>query len=123
MSKNVKSKADNPPTVDEALKLARGIKEQGQTKEQTRVVAKGIRKGIEQYKKQQKSKARELDKKLKKVNRQEQLLQSTQSVQANNSDSSLAPGSHSPGTRLPWLLLVITWLGIAAYAIFELVIE
>jgi len=37
---------------------------------QTKLVAQGVQKGIEQYKKQQNTKVRELDKKLKKVRQQ-----------------------------------------------------
>ena len=55
------SRTDNP-TRDEAMKIARGTQRPGQTKEQTKLIAQGIQKGIEQYKKQMSGKARELDK-------------------------------------------------------------
>ena len=51
---------------DDAMKVAAGTQKPGQTKEQTRLIAQGIQKGIAQYKKQQSIKTRELDKKLKK---------------------------------------------------------
>jgi len=38
------------------LKIARGTQRPAQTKEQTRLIAQGIQKGIELYKKQQKKK-------------------------------------------------------------------
>lgn len=47
---------------EEAMKLARGIQKPGQTKEQTRLIAQGIAKGIAMYKKQESAKARERDK-------------------------------------------------------------
>ena len=39
-------------TKDEALKIARGTQKPGQAKEQTKLIAQGIQKGIEQYKKE-----------------------------------------------------------------------
>ena len=46
----------------EALKIARGIQRPGQKKEQTRLIAKGIEKGITEFRKREKAKARERDK-------------------------------------------------------------
>jgi hypothetical protein len=57
---------------EEALKVARSIQKPGQTKEQTKLVAQGIAKGIELYKKQQSAKARERDKARKKALKLEQ---------------------------------------------------
>jgi hypothetical protein len=59
--------APKPPTADEviqeeAMRMARRIQKPGQTKEQTKLIAQGIAKGIELYKKQQSAKARERDK-------------------------------------------------------------
>ena len=51
----------------EGVTIAKGIQRPTQTKEQTKLVAQGIQKGIALYKKQQKSKAHELDKLLKKA--------------------------------------------------------
>jgi hypothetical protein len=47
---------------EEALRMARATQKPGQTKEQTKLIAQGIAKGIEMYKKQQSAKARERDK-------------------------------------------------------------
>lgn len=47
---------------DEALRVAKATQTPGQTKEQTKVIAAGIEKGIAHYKQQQKEKARERDK-------------------------------------------------------------
>ena len=52
-------------TKIDALKVAKGIQKPGQTKEQTKLIAQGIEKGITDYKKQQGKKLRELDKKRK----------------------------------------------------------
>lgn len=55
---------------EEALRVAKSLQAPGQTKEQTKLIAKGIEKGIAAYKQQQKAKARELDKARKKALRQ-----------------------------------------------------
>jgi hypothetical protein len=47
------------------MKTAKANQRPGQTKEQTRLIAQGIQKGIDQYKKQHKAKSREMDKRLK----------------------------------------------------------
>ena len=69
MTKNSYQKP-SPQTQEDALKIARGTQRPAQTKEQTRLIAQGIQKGIDHYKKQQKEKARELNRKLKKVSSQ-----------------------------------------------------
>ena len=55
---------------EEALRVANSIQVPGQTKEQTRQIAKGIEKGIALYKQQQKAKARERDRARKKGSNQ-----------------------------------------------------
>ena len=54
MSRYSKKQTASPETRNEAMKIARGNQRPGQTKEQTRLIAQGIQKGIEQYKKQHK---------------------------------------------------------------------
>ena len=107
MARYSRSPKPSPETQQEAIKIARSMQRPGQTKAQTKLIAQGIKKGIDQYKRQQKAKARELDRKLK---------------QPQN------PGPPKTGKEpevgetvryrqhwLPWLLLGITWVGIAAY--------
>ncbi|CAI8955479.1 conserved protein of unknown function [Methylocaldum szegediense] len=81
------SKTDSRPSIqtqmkesiqEEALKVARSIQKPGQTKEQTKLIAQGIAKGIELYKKQQSAKARERDKARKKALRLKQAEMSAQ---------------------------------------------
>ena len=91
-------------TKSEAAKIAGHIQKPGQSKEQTKLVAQGIQKGIELYKKQQKAKARELDKKLKKTSVSEQ-----KPVEASTNKE-----SHN-NRWLPWAILVLSWLGFALY--------
>ena len=92
---------------DDALKIARGTQKPGQTREQTKLVAQGIQKGIEQYKKTQKQKARELDKKLNKAS----------SINKANDLSNSDVDEHVTvaKSRLPWILLLLSWAGFAAY--------
>jgi hypothetical protein len=90
------------------LKIARGIQRPVQTKEQTKLIAQGIQKGIDLYKKQQKEKARDLNRKLKKI--------SSQKGQPIESDDleiqvQIVYQQH----WLPWLLLILTWLGVGIY--------
>lgn len=91
----------------EAMRIARGTQRPGQTKEQTKLIAQGIKKGIELYKKQQSAKARELDKKLKKVNQQ------SGSTEEHNTEvqEKVVYRQH----WLPWVLLLLSWLATAAY--------
>ncbi len=94
-------------TRDEAMKIARGTQRPGQTKEQTRLIAQGIQKGIDQYKKQQKAKAREFDKQRKKSQSRQPEAVDVQEVKE------VVTYRQHP---LPWILLVMTWVGIAACA-------
>lgn len=91
------------------MKIARGTQRPGQTKEQTRLIARGIQKGIEQYKKQQNAKARELDKKLKKAAASRESNKSS----INKTSQPLADQC----SKLPWLLLLLSWLCFAMIAV------
>jgi hypothetical protein len=92
---------------DQAMRIARGTQRPGQNKEQTKLIAQGIQKGIEQYKKQQSTRARELDKKLKKVNQQ---LASPEAREVEVKERRVYRQHW-----LPWVLLVLSWLAMAAY--------
>lgn len=119
MAKTEKRQAPSQQTRDEALKIARATQRPGQTKEQTKLIAQGIQKGIDQYKKQQKAKARELDRHLKKVTRQ--AAQPLQENESKTASPATAPTENtSVPTRvnwLPWGLLVLSWLGFLAYSL------
>jgi hypothetical protein len=91
----------------EATRIARGTQRPGQTKEQTKLVAQGIQKGIEQYKRQQSAKARELDKKHKKATKKG----TPSETHKNKVQERIVYKQH----WLPWSLLVITWLIVAIY--------
>lgn len=91
-------------TQDEALVMAKKVQKPGQSKEQTKLIALGIQKGIADYKKLAKSKQRSADKAKKKkvpvVN-----TESEESVNDNQSTTML----------LPWGLLALSWIGFISY--------
>lgn len=93
-------------TQNEAMSAAKATQKPGQTKEQTKLIAKGIQKGIEHYKKQQKSKARELDKRLKKAK------DPSPSVEIQT-EGEIRYKQH----LLPWGLLVVSWLLFTIYVL------
>ncbi|AMO54867.1 hypothetical protein GZ77_25150 [Endozoicomonas montiporae] len=109
MTNTAKKNTVSIETKKEALKIARATQKPGQSKEQTRLIAMGIQKGIDQYKKQQKAKARELDKRLKMIKRHretkpvvEKITETTTSVVYRQN-------------RLPWILLGLSWATMAGY--------
>ena len=89
----------------EALRVAKSIQKPKQTKEQTKLIAQGIEKGIAEYKKQQSKISRERDKakklKLKEKNNQEKKT-------LTNVDEVTTTKSR---VILPWTLLAISWIG------------
>jgi len=105
MSRYSKKQEVSPETQGEAMIIAKGNQRPGQTKEQTRLIAQGIQKGIDQYKKKQKSKSRELDKKLKKL----------QQETGSESDVEIKQMIVYRQHWLPWLLLMLSWLGVGFY--------
>ena len=94
--------------IAESDKIAKATQRPGQSKEQTKLIAQGIQKGIEQYKKNNKAKARELDKKLKNIkhskNKSDDGAEMDVEIKAAKKISFL--------TVLPWLLLVASWVYI-----------
>jgi hypothetical protein len=107
-----KQKAPSPETQDEALKVARATQQPGQTKEQTKLIAKGIQRGIDEYKKQHKARARELNKQIK------QLKAQGNAQDQDSAAETLPERKNSSGARLPWILLVLSWLLFAGFAWF-----
>jgi hypothetical protein len=95
--------------VVQALKIAKGTQKMGQTKEQTKLIAQGIEKGIAEFKKQQGKKLREIDKQRKQKLKQRE-SDSTKTVEVLPTDNVIKP--------LPWILLAISWLGFVAYLVF-----
>jgi len=96
----------SPEVEVQAMKMAKGTQKIGQTKEQTKLVAQGIEKGIAEYKKQQGKKLRDIDKQRKQKIKQRD-IESTETVEEAS--------DHNPMNVLPWILLAISWLVFAAY--------
>lgn len=96
-------------SMQEAIRLAKANQRPGQTKEQTKAISLGIQKGIEQYKKQQKGKAREFDKKRKAANLK---------IENNLNHTTDLAEPEKPRNRLaiilPWGLLIGTWVFFGA---------
>lgn len=107
MSKNSYQKP-SPQTQEEALKIAKSIQRPAQTKEQTKLITQGIQQGIDHYKRQQKEKARELNKQRKKLANQ----QAPHREQDNDETHEIIVYRQH---WLPWTLLIATWLGIGIY--------
>jgi hypothetical protein len=107
MARYTGKKRISPQTRDEALSIAEGTQRPGQTKDQTKLIAQGIQRGIDLYKKQHKTKARELDRKLRRTD--------------HASAETAHPETHRQEVVryrvawLPWTLLVVTWIGIGLY--------
>lgn len=93
----------------ESIRIANGTKKPGQTKEQTKLIAAGIEKGIAEYKKQHKSKVRQQDKQKK------QKLRSDAAAAAQVTEVQVEQTT-SP-SRLPWALLALSWAGFAGYLV------
>tara|TARA_B110000467_G_C18033701_1_gene322098 strand:- start:316 stop:636 length:321 start_codon:yes stop_codon:yes gene_type:complete len=96
-------------TQEQALKVAKGTQKKGQSKEQTKLIAQGIEKGIAEYKKQQNMKARERDKQRK----QKLKIQQIAKPHDVSEDLSISEGKFM--TKLPWGLLILSWVVFALY--------
>lgn len=106
MTRYTKKPAISEQTREEAMKIARGTQKPGQTREQTKLIAQGIQKGIDHYKKQQKSKARELNKKIKQVSKKNDHEEENPAQQSDQLQKFYA-------ARLPWFLLILSWIAFA----------
>ncbi|WBA09321.1 DUF2956 domain-containing protein [Salinivibrio kushneri] len=103
----------SPETQQDAMRVAKATQKPGQTKAQTKLIAQGIEKGIAQYKKEQKAKARAQDKARKKQQKPTPAVEHP-SEPAPSSQPTAQDKGHS---RLPWLLLVVSWIGFIGYTL------
>lgn len=95
-------------TREEAVRIARGSQQPGQSKEETKRITQGIEKGIALYKKQQKAKARERDKRQK------------QARQESSPAPAVSPSGRRVKTaRLPWILLGLSWSFFGLYLLLS----
>ncbi|WOT05900.1 DUF2956 domain-containing protein [Shewanella youngdeokensis] len=98
-------------TKNDALKVAKSTQKPGQSKEQTKLIALGIEKGIAEYKKQQKNKARIRDKQKK----QQARAKAKASTNELNSAETSQQGTNM--AYLPWGLLILSWIGFICYSV------
>ncbi|WP_434339490.1 DUF2956 domain-containing protein [Motilimonas cestriensis] len=105
----------SPEVVAEAMQVAKATQKPGQTKEQTKLIAQGIQKGIEEYKKRNKEKARELDKQKRKLQQAKSTLEQEQTNPTISNETLPTQPTTAKQSVLPWLLLAISWLGFAGY--------
>lgn len=101
----------SPETQQEAVKIARANQKPGQTKEQTQLIAQGIQKGIDEYKKQMKARAREASRQKK---LQSKAKQSQGTPLPEDQDDQIEVVEVTRQHPLPWVLLGLSWLGFAA---------
>jgi len=106
MARYSKKHPQSEASQEEAMRIARGTQRPGQTKEQTKLIAQGIQKGIEQYKKRQSTRIRELDRKLKKVDQQ----LASSAVRETEIQERIIHKQH----WFPWVLLALSWLALVA---------
>ncbi|GAB2665992.1 DUF2956 domain-containing protein [Vibrio panuliri] len=97
------------------MKIAKATQKPGQTKEQTKLVAQGIEKGIALYKKQQKEKARQADKAKKKNLKAKQAQNESQPTHQVEQSSTNDTPERDRAAILPWMLLVVSWIGFYVY--------
>jgi hypothetical protein len=97
----------------ESTRVANGIKKPGQTKEQTKLIAAGIEKGIFEYKKIYKAKLRQLDKQRKQKSRSDTVA----AEQQENEVGTVIKQTKARSSRLPWVLLALSWAGFAGYLV------
>jgi len=98
----------SPETQEEANAMAKKVQKAGQTKEQTKLIAQGIQKGIAEYKKQAKAKQREADKAKKKKSPVNDIEQQDDMTDKNST------------SFLPWTLLALSWIGFVSYYFLNL---
>jgi len=89
------------------MKIAKQRQRPGQSKEQTKLIADGIRKGIDDYKKQQKAKQRDNNRRIKK--------NKTKNAEPTIEQNVIVK---SKQYRLPWVLLTLSWIFFSLYVLF-----
>jgi len=106
MAKINKYLKTSPETQDDAMKVAKATQRPGQTKEQTKLIAQGVEKAITHYKKQQKEKSRDLNRKLQKASKQ---------ISGEEVFDKGEPTIVYKQSIVAWVLLFLSWSGFTAY--------
>ena len=100
----------SPQVEADAMRIAKGRQKEGQTKEQTKLIAQGIQKGVAEYKKQQNIKLRAIDKQRK---------QTLKLRENDNPEIPVELVQSNSREFLPWILLVLSWIGFVAYILWS----
>ena len=111
MAKHSRSKKEDRDIRAEAQKIASMQKIDGQTKEQTKLIAKGIQKGIEHYLRQSSEKSRDLDRRTKALKKKES------NAEVSSVEIEKVVYRHS---IYPWVGLVVSWLFFIGFVLFKL---
>ena len=77
------------------------------------MIAQGIEKGIAQYKKQHKDKARQADKAKKKAQKAKQAQHSA--IAQPEAETVTTVEAQAKTNMLPWALLALSWIGFIIY--------
>ncbi|WP_394129403.1 DUF2956 family protein [Shewanella maritima] len=113
MKKSANKTNISAETQQQAMAVAKATQKPGQTKEQTKLIAAGIEKGIAEYKKLQKSKARVRDKQRKQLQKQK-LKQANETDAEHEFDNSYTEGQFTAVAKVLLALLLVSW-GVIAY--------
>lgn len=105
-------------TRSEAMVLAKGTQSPAQTKAQTKLIAQGIERGIDLYKKERKEAARALERRQRDEHRQ-QAGRKPDTDTVDDTPTESVPAAASGRQWLPWLLLTLTWAGMGVYLILK----
>ena len=106
-----KDKKASRELKNEATKIIRAVNIQGESRGETQRLQAGVHRAIEYHLRQHSAKARELDKKAKKLHRREE---------TSDANPELVTASSSTFTaRLPWLLLALSWTLFIGYLLLD----
>lgn len=96
-------------TQEEAMAIAKATQRPSQKKAETQLIAQGIEKGIALYKKQQKAKARAVDKDKKQEAKARSRLKKNEPMTLVETKIETKP------SLLPWVLLIVSWVGFLSF--------
>lgn len=110
MNQSVKKKASRDLKA-EAAKIVKAISLQGDSRAETQRLVSGVQRAMEHHLRQHNTKARELDKKAKKLK---------QLDAAQSTDETVPPvQTRVRHAALPWILLALSWVVFGCYLIYE----
>lgn len=112
MSQSTQEKKAQRDLKAEAAKIVRTLNISGDNRAETQRIVAAVQRGIEYHLKQQSAKARELDKRAKK-------LKQADSSADVRPEVAPARDRQSFSAVLPWALLALSWLGFVGYLLIE----